>query len=349
MRSIDQKWLDLALGYQAVQALEARLVSEFGHAVKVGHQQKFQRDLTTWQKKRRLFFALTGLAILSLIGLCLTAFYFHEVACVIAWWLVTVLLILVALGVAGWGTVREMIAGKPEPKQAGVEANLVEDWWKSGCLPAPTARKRGETDFPSLLQHTLGEQWLGRSDIGKDRMLLLGPSGIWLFETRDWEGRITRQDGVWKQVRKKKESIFPGEAPDENWISRRNLVRETIQAHLPHLAWACDLVQGGIVFTHAKARPEKAAIVGNTAPYGPVHAWLARLRKSAADERFTLDAQLEILDALSNAGGTSKDETVKYESAKELAERLYEKTASELRAYVAGLVKGALDPLRPSR
>lgn len=74
MHIIDCQWTELAAGYQAVQALQTRLEAEFGRAIQAGHKQKFRRELTEWQKKRRVFFALAAIAPLSILTLFLTAF-----------------------------------------------------------------------------------------------------------------------------------------------------------------------------------------------------------------------------------------------------------------------------------
>lgn len=115
MHSIDRKWTDLAAGYQAIQSFKTKLTAEFGRAVRVGHKQQLRKELTEWQKKRRVFLALVAVAPLSIIALCLTAYYFRDVACVIIYWAVMVLIILVTLAVAGRQYIREMVNGKPVP------------------------------------------------------------------------------------------------------------------------------------------------------------------------------------------------------------------------------------------
>ena len=56
MYLIDRKWTDLAAGHQAVQALQARLETEFGRAVQVGQKQKFRKEVTkTFDKAEFMF------------------------------------------------------------------------------------------------------------------------------------------------------------------------------------------------------------------------------------------------------------------------------------------------------
>jgi small-conductance mechanosensitive channel len=107
MHIIDREWSYLAAGYQAIQSLQTRLESEFGRAVQAGHKEKFRREISEWEKKRRVLFALAAIAPLSIITLCLAAYYFREVACVIVYWVILVLIILVTLAVAAIISMRQ--------------------------------------------------------------------------------------------------------------------------------------------------------------------------------------------------------------------------------------------------
>ena len=64
-------------------------------------------------------FALAAIAPLSILTLCLTAFYFREVACMIVYWVVVVQTILITLAVAGRSYIHEAV-NRPEPGAAPV-------------------------------------------------------------------------------------------------------------------------------------------------------------------------------------------------------------------------------------
>ncbi len=164
MHSIDRKWTDLATGYQAIQSFKTKLTAEFGRAVRVGHKQQFRKELTEWQKKRRIFFALVAVAPLSIIALCLTSFYFRDVACVIIYWALLVLIILVTLAVAGRQYIREMVNGKPVPQPVeGLVVDLEGRWWESLSpqeLANEKAGKKGEADFLTLLARSLSDLYI---------------------------------------------------------------------------------------------------------------------------------------------------------------------------------------------
>ncbi len=352
MHNIDRKWADLAAGYQAIQSFKAKLTAEFGRAVRVGHKQQFRKELTDWQKKRRVFFALAAVAPLSIIALCLTAFYFREVACVIVYWVMLVLIILVTLAVAGRQYIREMVNGKPVPPPVdGLAVDLEGRWWDSLAPQALAVEKAGgkaEDDFLTMLARSLPDPYSARV-FSDTEALLLGPSGIWLFKFEHWSGTIVKQDGVWKQIqtthnklgRKRREETKHEPGPDDQWLQQKQEIVKTLEKHLPERVWtlrqaqgnALSLIQGGVAFSHPKANLDKKRIQGNTASYGPPKGWAERVRRAPAVDGFTLEMQLEILDALT---GDGSQQTV---SAKDEAERLYQQAVEELRATVAKMVK----------
>jgi hypothetical protein len=349
MRRIDPRWTDLSLGWQTVQALQARLEAEFGRAVQVGFNRKYRRDQAEWQKKRRAVIAGAVLFPLSVIALCLAAFYFREAACVLAWWTMTVMIIFVTLIVAGWNYLREALSDQPKAQRARVAVSLADLWWQSLTPPNSGIEKygdRGEIDFLDQLERALPDSWLAVRGlltsahvISDTDVLLFGPSGLWIFEVKYWSGRIVKKDGVWRQVHRQREEVTHAQAPDEQWLRQRDEILKTIEMRLPHLAWTAGLLQGGVVFSHPKAELVKTNIEGNTASYGPAGAWVERLRQSRPDERFTLEVQLEILDALVIWARRNERQAVEYLSSKNQAEKLYEEAAEQLRGYITKMVE----------
>ena len=344
MHSIDRKWTDLVAGYQAIQSFKTKLTAEFGRAVRVGHKQQFRKDLTEWQQKRRIFFALVAVAPLSIIVLCLTAYYFRDVACVITYWAVLVLIILVTLAVAGRQYIREMVNGKPLPQPVdGPVVDLEGHWWESLSsqeLAVEKAGKKGGVDFLTLLARYLPDPYSAQSISDAD-VLLLGPSGIWIFKVKYWSGTIVKQEGAWKQIqtmrdklgRKRREEKTHEPGPDDQWLQQKQEFVKTLENHLPERAWILSLIQGGVVFSHPKADLDKKRIQGNTASYGLPKAWAERIHRAPSVDGFTQEIQLEILDVLAETGDR---QTI---SAKDEAERLYRQAVEDLRAYVAKMVK----------
>jgi hypothetical protein len=340
MHSIDRKWTGLAAGYQAVQSLQARLEAEFGRALQAVHKQKFRKELTGWQKKRRVFFTLAAIAPLSIITLCLTAFYFREVACVIIYWAVLVVIILITLAVAGRTYIREMM-NRPKPVHVKTLAvDLEQRWWASLSpkeLEAVNAENKEKIDFLTMLGQTLPEACLA---VRKPGLLLFSPTGLWLFQVEPWSGIIIREEGVWKQVQtiqekfgRKRLQVQTHElAPDDEWLRHKNELVNILNERPAQWAWTASLIQGGVVFTHPKASLDKPRIQGNKAAYGLAKAWAERVRCASPVDGFTLEIQLEILESLQEPHGEQGA------SAKDEAGRLYQEAVNELRQYVAKMV-----------
>jgi hypothetical protein len=344
MHTLDPKWSDLAGGYQAIQSLMAKLAAEFGRAVQVGQQQQFRKDMSEWLKKRRVFYVLLAVAPLSIIALCLTAYFYRQVACVIIYWALLVGIILVTLAVASRQYLLQVVNGMPaSPAADGRVVDLEARWWESLSQQELALQKAGEKkeeNFLTLLANSFPDPYVARI-LPDGSVLLLGPSGIWIFTTRYWSGTLIKLDGIWKQIqtrrdklwRKRYEELAIEPGPDDLWLQQKQDVAKTLETLPPGRAWILGLVQGGVVFTHPKADLDKNRIQDNTASYGASNAWVERIRNAPAVEGFTLDIQLEILDALTSKNGQL---TV---SSKDEAERLYQQAVEELRTTVAKMVK----------
>jgi hypothetical protein len=342
MRIIDRKWTELAAGYQAARSLQARLENDFSRAVEVGYQQQHRKDVAGWQKKRRVFFAFVAIAPLSILTLCLSAYYFREVACVIVYWTVVVLVILVTLAVAARGYIVEVMN---RPKLGPVDSlpmDLEKRWWTSLCpeeLMASPAKGGAKADFLGQLID-LPDTCLARRGPpveGEASLYIFAPSGPWIFTLRDWSGGIAREADLWKQVRKRSEAVVYNQAPDEQWLRLKEALASYFMERFPQTG---GKVQGGVAFTNPKAHLDKTLIRGNTAAYGPASSWAERLRRAPSDgDGFTLEMQLETLDALTALEKKPAETMDPSTSAKSLAMRLYEEAAAELRALVAKMVR----------
>jgi hypothetical protein len=356
MHILDRKWPDLAAGYQAMQSFQAKMTAEFGRAVQVGHKLRFRKDLSEWQKKRRVFFALAAIALLAILALCGSAYYLRDLSCVIVYWAVLVVIILVTLAVAGRQYIREMVNGRPVAQSGEGPVDLEGRWWECLAPEEPTVAKPGEPagrDFLAQLARSLPDTYqavcnsLAPGQPAPDsEVLVLGPWGIWLFEVRPWSGTILKQDGIWKQVqthrfksgekRNEENSYDPG--PDDRWLQEKQEIIKTLENHFPEQLWTRDLVQGGVVFSHPKASIDKKRIQGNTAAYGRARAWVKRVHHTPAIEGFPLEMQLEILDALNGGSALQNVQATIPVSSKDLAGRLYQDAVIELRDWVVKVV-----------
>ena len=351
MRVIDRKWTELAAGYQAVCSLQTRLESEFKRAVEIGYKQQYNRDVTAWRKRRRIFIALAITAPLSIAALCLSARYFRETACVSIYWAVLVLIILGTLGVAGRTYIRETVN---RPALGGPSAdllNLERRWWADLApeeLASPSGKDKRKPNFLTLLAG-LPDTFLARRGPpveGEASLYVFAPSGPWIFTLREWSGDIIRQEGVWKDIPRKGEPIMYSQPPDAQWVRLRDGLADLLNERHPELA---GKIHGGAVFVDPQARLFKEQIQGNTSAYGPAAAWAKRLSETPPMDGLPLQMQLETLDALMARElfpGEVLDLTY---SAKRLAERKYQETVVELRGFVAKMMGEQVDRASASR
>ena len=340
MHTIDPKWSDLAAGYQSVQALQARLENEFGRAFQAGQKLKYRQELIDWEKKRRIFIILVILAPLSIITLCLAAFYFRDAACVIVYWAVLVIIILITLVVSGRYYIQAVMNRPRLEHVRKIPIDLVQRWWASlspGGQAIMKVEEKGKADYLATLTRILPEACL----VSHEPFLwILNSSGLWLFRVAAWDGTIVRQDGVWKQIKTvrdkmgrkqlQEQSLEP--APDEDWLRYKYELVNLVKERIPQQAWIASLIQGGLIFTHPGVSLDKPHIRGNTAAYGTLNAWVERIHRAPAAEGFTQDIQVAILDAL------YENQEAPAASAKDEAERLYQEAVTEMRQSISNML-----------
>jgi hypothetical protein len=368
MRILDPKWTHLADGYRGLQSLQEKLDAEFGRAVRIGRRQKHRKELAGWQKKRRIFFALVLFSVLLLAILCILPSFIEENNtawyCILADFGLALVISLVAGVVAGRDYIREMVAGRPQMEKGISTASLLEGrWWASltaSEAAVEMASDRGEENFLRLLARRLSDEFLttraepvpAHAGENAETLVLVGPSGVWVFEVKHWHGAIVKQGGVWKQVqtvrgkmgKKHIEEKVAEQAPDDQWLNQAQEIVRTLQRRLsgdalPAGLDPADLIQGGLVFPHPQAILDKTKIQGQTASYGPTGPWIERVAKAPPQEGFTLEIRLDVLDALIHRATINEHSMAQVVSAEAEAQRIYDETAGELRGYVAELVK----------
>ncbi len=366
MRMIDLRWTDLTAGYEAICRFQGSLENEFGRAVRVGQERKYRKEYAEWLKKRRIFFALATIAPLSVIGLCVSAFFFREVACVIIYWVLVVGVILVALVVAGRNYIREAI-NRPQPPRAGqIPVDLEPRWWAT-LVPQPLALQtkegRVQANFLSQLGYSLPDEFLmvcAPPDPGGQEVFLVGPSGIWVFVASPWNGVVVKQEGTWRQmprksVKGKREEVVFETGPDDRFLARKKQILKAVRKHLPDLLRepqapqngeavseagedVVGLVGGGVIFIHPQVKLDKDRIQGNTAAYGRAGAWVERVRRSQPREGLARQVCLEIMELLAPLARLEQPGGAGTVSAKEKAGSLYQDAVRELRSYVEQMV-----------
>jgi hypothetical protein len=350
MRIIDRHWTHLAEGYKTVRSLEEKLQHEWKHSVRAAQERQQKRALTLWRRRRALVISIMLLFVLACVGLCAGVYYSESLKCLFAFWMVIVGFTAAALGVAMGGRIRAAFTRPAAGLQSPVPLELTSQWWQALAPREIVPVKEGtqdRMDFLGNLSSALPETCMSVPGLlsavtktADQGVLLLAPSGIWVFEVVFWEGVIQCQDGLWKQVRRVRgkwgrkhdeETRFePG--PDKAWQQKKEVLANVLASRLPAAAGS---IQGGVVFIHPGCVLKPENIQGHTAPYGPPGGWIRRIRQAQALKDFSLEEQLQVLEALAEAAHLPEAEA---RSAQEEAERLYATTAQKLRQYVASWV-----------
>jgi hypothetical protein len=342
MRIIEKCWVDLYAGYKDIEFLEARLKAEWKRAIQVAHRRSDRVAETRRmqiQKIMRLGFLVF---VLLCLLLCAGIYYVQESR-------TRLLVYLCVLGIMGSlagaaymfyrGSLRVRVPSPPS-------LTLLDAWWKS-LRPrrylVHTKGERAEVEFLkslSFLDDSTIAVWglLTSARITSDTdVLLLAPGGIWVFEVKNWNGMIFKQDGEWFTQHRNGTPKKQEKSPDDQWLDQRDEIVKTIHMRLPGKTWLADLVTGGVVFTHEQA--QLGAITGNTVPCGKPDAWRARLRDAKPAREFSVEDQFQLLDALIQYANRHEKEALEILSARDQARQLYESAATDLRKYVAERVK----------
>lgn len=342
MRIIEKCWVDLNEGYQTVVALEARLKLDWKRAMQVAQKRSEQAAITRHRQTRKI----AGIAFLLLLFICVMfwvgSFYLPDYK----GQLLLYFCLLTIPGVIS-GAVYLFSLGNFRMKiQPQLSLDLIEPWWRSlrpKRYVIRTTGGRAEVDFLkslSFLDNNHIAIWglLTSAKMTSDTdVLLLGPTGIWIFEVKYWSGEISKRDGVWYADHKFRGRKFYDQGPDEQWKAQKAEIVKTMQMRLRSKPWLAELIKGGVVFAHQEA--VFGQIAGHMAPYGRPESWRKRIRATKPVPDFKIEDQLQLLDALIHYANRYEREELKIVSAREEADQLYATAVAALRKYVSEQVK----------
>lgn len=138
-------------------------------------------------------------------------------------------------------------------------------------------------------------------------VIVIGPKGIWLFESKYVSGKITLLHGQWSRY---KEYYLPGGHPvhkeevldsfDEQWLREKKAIQKTLSKRLqdPYFQPLVEDIKGGLVFTHDNIilDIDKSA----KAPYGNINFWIMQLTDSRPIFPLSNIDAMEVADILIN-------------------------------------------------
>lgn len=244
------------------------------------------------------------------------------------------------------------LPGRPQFRDGDpVGLDLVRRWWDeiSGdyYLPVEKSGDEGENDFVEYLVPWLPDAYLAVRERLVARhldadLIVVGPTGVWVFEVKHWSGEIYCHEGRWSRG---KSYFAPGgykqyeeedrRPPDKQWCREFDSVQQTLRRSTPHLGSRLDrLVSGGVVFTH----PEAELYIDDSceAEYGRPLYWANAILDEPELPWFTVELKLQVLDALLKRSDRLEDEEVVPLYATHLAADLYEDAAARARSYLDG-------------
>lgn len=231
--------------------------------------------------------------------------------------------ILILGGLNGWAIIivvwyLQRDKRKPAPPIHPLKNNLYRPllprWYAQMRGPVPSKRDQeglgGYYHFVARLQSRLPNLIILQGlELTKDKgvdVILIGPIGIWVFETRYLKGTIRWRDGIWSQ---RKTNIRPNklsvteikevEAFDQNWQRMTSLVNQTIETKLPDLIVQFPKVtrlRGGLVFTNSHGKYEIPP--GCPFNWGLIPFWIDTLRNMPPVAGFDEGIILQVVEAL---------------------------------------------------
>ncbi len=350
VRNIGPEWRDLAEGHLRVEALQAQFRAEWLR-VEEAWRKRSEAEQQKFRRRGRIALAFAaGLALLILAG----ALVLLPLSSYASANLLLTLLVPAMVSLVGGLFFLHSPSSPPKPP------NLSVQWWQTvarGALsvrpPAPHLPARsygdvGEVAFLSRLSSTLPDGYVAvRGLLVAYRLdadvIVVGPTGLRVYEVKNWSGVITCEYGQWRRV---KTHRGPGGHPvqehevlrpfDKQWIKEANAVRETLRRRVPQCSDLYKAIGGGIVFTHDGAS-FSADITCRTRLYTP-RSCVEALLISPEKPDFTMEKRLRFVDALlcwSDRLHQQQGEAPSAGSSVELAERLYRDAVSLARGYLS--------------
>jgi Nuclease-related domain len=113
---------------------------------------------------------------------------------------------------------------------------------------------QGEKEVTALLSHTLSDDFFLLNDLylreggGDIDHIVLGPNGVFVLETKNWNGSISCDGDEWKRVGKRNFSGSPSRQVKRNTSKIRQIINTN-----PNLRVLDILVEGIVIFTNNRA------------------------------------------------------------------------------------------------
>lgn len=179
-----------------------------------------------------------------------------------------------------------------------------------GRLESGNYGEIGEERLVKNLAYQLSDEYICLAGILVARNLdadavIIGPKGIWVFESKYLSGEITLLDGQWSRYKK---YFLPGDYPeykteyldsfDEQWVREKAAIQTTLRKKFQssYFQPLIDDIKGGLVFTHDNVILKMDG--SSKAPYGNINFWIKQFTEASARVPLTINEALKIADIL---------------------------------------------------
>ena len=229
-----------------------------------------------------------------------------------------------------------------------ISLDIISAWWQALEIQEEPERGyglEGVTKFLDVLTRKLPDNFITFQELLVTQsldadVLVLGPNGIWVLESKFWAGQVVCRKGTWYQVKDvhqrggaldKKVTSY-GINPDDQWLREQSMVIETLRRRVPEHPFLLKHVKGGLVFTH----PDVELLIDNSCKvqWGRVEDWAETILRAKPVRQFTPETQLDVADAILTFANIVDRENPQRSSAGSLAQRIYNTAAGEAKKYV---------------
>jgi len=231
--------------------------------------------------------------------------------------MVILVLILTAPGVLGffgiypfivlgmWHQSRKMeqkvLSAVPKPDKGWIHfsvsgcLDLESSWWEKLSWPPRDTQYNHGSEGERLLKHHLStnvsSDYICIPNLMVDTKLdadlvLIGPNGIWVLESKYISGHISLRNGIWSR---KKSFYSPGGVLnskvdnlgtiEDQWLREKSAIENTLNRSFPAITKAHPaLVKGGLVFSHNRSSID--ADSSSRVPWGNFKMWAGEINAS---------------------------------------------------------------------
>ena len=205
----------------------------------------------------------------------------------------------------------------PAYKRAPEVSGLTMIWWQELEAEARRIDQRmakspkygdiGELLLIEALKNTLPDSyfavrsWKGVENLDND-VLVFGPNGIWILESKYWSGTVTFDGNNWI---KRKTYYLKGGIPQtkeevekpihKQWKSESDILYKILRTEMP--GWRFK-IEGGLVFTHPEVELNIDREKGCPVSVGKINGWIKKIQQTPVDSAMSEGQILMALDIL---------------------------------------------------